>query len=376
MKKVFSLIFVLLMGFALNAQNNFDTRMRNAVELMDQGHYPQAISLLEGVVKDYPKVFIPRYELAYAYLLNNDGKKAYNCLKKAKNCKDKTDQWYQLMGSLEDSYLKNPDKCMKTFQDGLKEFPNSGLLYVEMGVMHQIRKEYNEAVACYLNGIERDPMFTSNYFRAANLYLASSAPVWGLMFSEMYMLLDPYSSRGSSVSKNLAEFMRQSVSISDTSIFIMLGKEFTMNFDPESNALMMPFEISYNLRSSLSSIPAAIKGKSDLDIETLTIMHRALMDGFAGIDPEHPDAKTLSQKHGDILFPFLKRIDEAGFFDVYCHILYRGMGDDAIDWLEDHHSDLEDFLEWLEANPFVVTTKTAFTPRTAKAYNLIEGTDE
>ncbi|MCQ2300444.1 MAG: tetratricopeptide repeat protein [Bacteroidales bacterium] len=376
MKKVLFLILALMTGLAVNAQSNFDARMRNAVEMMDQGLFPQAISQLEGVVKDYPKSFIPRYELAYAYLLNGDPQKAYTCLKKAKGCKDKTDQWYQLMGTMEDEYLNNPDKCMKTLQKGLKEFPNSGLLHVEMGVMHQIRKEYDEAGACYLGGIERDPMFTSNYFRAANLYLASSRPTWGLMFCEMYMLLDPYSERANAISKNLAEFMRQSVSITDSSISITLGKEYTITVDPDNMTFMMPFEVTYNLKASLSTIPAAIKGKTELDIETLTIMHRALMDEFTKTDPERPESKSLSQKHGDILFPFLKRIDDAGFFDVYCHLLYRGMGDDAIEWLEDHQSELEDFHNWLLTTPFVITTQTAFTPRTAKAYNLLEGSSE
>ena len=370
MKKFLFLISALMIGIGLNAQGDLDLRMRSAIEKMDQGMYSNAISQLEGVVKDYPKLFVPRYELAYALMLNKDYQKAYDCLKKAKGCKDKTDQWYQLMGTLED-YLGSPDKCMKTFQKGLKEFPNSGLLHVEMGMAYQAREQYNEAVSHYLSGIERDPMFPSNYFRAANLYLSSSMPIWGLMLGEMYMLLDPYSQRADAVSSNLSGFMRQAVTLTDTSVNVKLGSQFNIFADPKTMAIMMPFEVSYSLHADLSAVPAAIKGRKTLDVETLTLMHRALMESFVADSP-----KSLSQKHGDILFPYLKRIDEAGFFDVYCHLLYRGMGDEAANWLQDHSFELEAFQKWLQQNRFVVTTATAFTPRTAKAFNMLEAVSE
>ena len=56
-------------------------------------------------------------------------------------------------------------------------------------------KEYSIALNYYEKGIEIDPKFPSNYYRAALLYDYSDHEIWGLIYGELFMDLEPNTKR-------------------------------------------------------------------------------------------------------------------------------------------------------------------------------------
>ena len=357
------------------AQNDLDSRLREAVNCIDNGLTTQGIRLLEEVVKDYPKDFVANYELAYAYNIAEDNKSAYAQLKKMKKFKNLTDQYYQLKGALEDE-MGNPDEAMKTFQKGLKQFPESGLLHVETGIMYQKSKQYDQALEMYEKGMTVAPTFASNYFRAANLLIGSSLPIWGLTYGEIYMLLDPTSPRADYISEQLVNFMLNSITLTDTSADIALGKQFNIFFDSKSGKMIMPYEVIYSLYADLNNKSTAFIHKDSIDIDLLIAMHRNLMHTFTGtkLDTTDNSSTNYSQAVGDPVFPYLQRLEKEGLFNIYCHLLYRALVPN--EWFDNHQSEVEKCLSWMHYHPFTMTHENAFNRTTAKGYDMLSHKDK
>ena len=87
------------------------------------------------------------------------------------------------MGNAQDA-LGNPEAATKTYDEGLKRFPNSGSLYLEKGNIHLLHKRYAEAAECYTRGVEVQPDFASNYYRLAKLLAGSTEPLWAIVYAE------------------------------------------------------------------------------------------------------------------------------------------------------------------------------------------------
>ena len=349
------------------AQNDLDSRLREAVNCIDNGLTTQGIRLLEEVVKDYPKDFVANYELAYAYYISEDVENAYARIKKMKKLKNLTDQYYQLKGSMEDEMGK-PDEALATFQKGIKQFPSSGLLYVEMGIMYQKDKNYDQALAMYEKGMTVAPTYPSNYFRAADLLIGSSLPIWGLTYGEMYLLLDPTSARADYLSSRISDFLIKSTTITDTSANINLGKSFNIYMDSKSGKMIMPYEVIYSLYADLSAALPLLAHKDSLDIDILIAMHRSLMQHLTGSDGE--TNTNYSQEIGDPVFPYLQRLEKEGLFDTYCHLLYRDLVPN--DWFDNHKSEVEKCLSWMHYHPFTMTPENAFNRTTAKGFDMLK----
>lgn len=355
------------------AQNDLDSRLREAVNCIDDGLTTQGIRLLEEVVKDYPKDFVANYELAYAYYITKDFENAYARIKKMKKLKNLTDQYYQLKGSMEDAMGK-PDEALATFQKGIKQFPSSGLLYVEMGIMYQKDKNYDQALAMYEKGMTVAPTFPSNYFRAADLLIGSSLPIWGLTYGEMYLLLDPTSSRADYLSSRISDFLIKSTTITDTLVNINLGKSFNIYMDSQSGKMIMPYEVIYSLYADLSAALPLLANKDTLDIDILVAMHRNLMQNFTGSDDEGEATTNYSQAIGDPVFPYLQRLEKEGLFDTYCHILYRNLA--PKEWFDNHQTEVEQCLRWMHYHPFTMTPDNAFNRTTAKGFDMMSLKDK
>src|SRR5690606_21317883 len=123
-------------------------------------------------------------------------------IKKTKKLKSANSQVYQLSGNCY-SFSGKPDKAIKEYEERMKRFPNSGNLYLERGNIYLIQENYKEAVENYETGIEVDPMFPSNYYRLAKLYLHSSNKLAGLMYGELFMNLERTTDRALEISELL-----------------------------------------------------------------------------------------------------------------------------------------------------------------------------
>ncbi|MCH5689913.1 tetratricopeptide repeat protein [Niabella sp. W65] len=169
--KTISLLLLLTTSQITLAQTNKEKALakgKEAIKLMDNGQLDKSIQLLEEAQKIDPEDVNYPYELGYAYYIKKDFRKASQILEGLLVHKDANDRVYQLLGNAYD-HMGNSDKAIAQYEAGLKKFPNSGNLYLEMGVMQMAKQDYAKALAYYEKGIEVAPGFPSNYYWAAKI---------------------------------------------------------------------------------------------------------------------------------------------------------------------------------------------------------------
>ena len=216
MRKQLIVLAVFLSGilhFTANAQSAADTAHQKGVEavkLEDAGKFDDAMKLLNDAIKLDPHNIDYPYEMTYCYYSQKQYQKVVDVLEKLKHNPDSFDRLYELLGNSYD-LLGNSDKAIATYRDGLKKFPNSGVLYLEMGVIPLFKKDYNSALNYFEKGIEVQPDFPSNYYWAAKLYCGSDDKVWGMLYGELFINLERNSGRTAEMSKLLYDTYKTSI---------------------------------------------------------------------------------------------------------------------------------------------------------------------
>ena len=120
-------------------------RMANAIQLMDNGQVDKAIQIIQDLDKMYPDNYDVLYELGYAYNLKKDYDSLLKLCKRLKKHPRANFQIYQMMGNTLD-YMGKRKEAIKAYQEGLKRFPDAGLLYVEQAIISEHEQDYDKAV--------------------------------------------------------------------------------------------------------------------------------------------------------------------------------------------------------------------------------------
>ena len=177
-KFVSLLFFTALSALSIYSQteaelNESQKLIYEAVQKMDAGEVDASMELLKQAKKLDPRGMTAIYEMGYAYTLKNDYGKAIKYFKSITNHKEVNDRVFVMLGNCYD-INGQPEEAVKAYEKGLNKFPNSGRLHLERGNMFLQKEEYNDALFYYEKGIEVEPNFSSNYYRAANIYFMSN----------------------------------------------------------------------------------------------------------------------------------------------------------------------------------------------------------
>ncbi len=335
---------ILLTVISMNAQNKKEQALakgQEAVELMDNGRFDESIKLLEQAQKLDPDRFDYPYELALAHYLKEDYKTAIKILEKNKNHPDVTDRLFQLLGNSYD-YSGQEQKAFDAYDEGLQRFPKSGMMYLEKGNIHWGKEEYGEALPYYEKGIEIDPAFSSNYYRAARIYCSSTEPLWGILYGEIFLNLERGSTRTEEMSKLLYDTYKENIKFkSDTSYSVSFcGNTITMGSQGE---MKLPFGLM--VYEPLMLI--AIVGEKTIDMNALCNIRSRFLDLYFQNDN--------SSKYPNALFDYQKKVKEAGHLDAYNHwILLKG-DENAFDkWYDKNKTAWDDFIKWFTDYGMVV----------------------
>jgi tetratricopeptide (TPR) repeat protein len=231
------------------SMNPFDEiAVEEAVRLMDQGLYKDAIRFLEQCRKlDQNNYFFP-YEMGYAYYELKNYNKTRELLEPLILRKDINEMVFQLLGNTYDM-LGKKEKAIQTYRSGIKRFPQSGRLYVELGILEFNRKNISDALYYFEKGIKAEPDYPSSYFHSAQIYLRSDLKVWGLIYGEMFMNLERTTDRNQEMSRYIgATYYNQIEFSGDSLVFGGLCSEVSMQTSKDS--VNKNFELVVNYTNS------------------------------------------------------------------------------------------------------------------------------
>ena len=375
MKKILSRILILLcvVAWSLGAQaqmsidlinDNDRVQLEEAVDLMDNGKPEDAIKILDKLCKKYKNNYALEYERLYAYYQAGDFKRIVKEGPKLFDHPEIESQCYQLVGNAQD-VLGDPEGAIKTYDEGLKRFPNSGYLYLEKGNIHMMHQRYNEAVRCYLSGVEVQPDFASNYYRLAKLYADSTEPLWAIVYAEVVCNLLPGTERGEEMGKLIYDLFQENVKIEeDNNAHVSLTKENTIYINSDTSSYQIPFPMMYEMGTMKS--PALVEF---LQTKKLTVAMIADMrkEALAYIDTVAPGYYNLS------LLDYHRKLIKDGHWTAYnMWLMSPGAEDETNQWADTKEGEeqLEKFANWFIENR-LIPTEAAPTVMT-KVYKIDE----
>ena len=330
----------LLLGQQDNKAMALD-KAQKAIELMDDGQIKESVKLLEEAQKLDPERFDYPYELAYAAYLQKDYKGAIKILEKIKNHKDVSELLFQLLGNSYD-FIGKTDKAFSAYDEGLKLFPKSGKLYLEKGNIAWGKEEFVKALPYYEKGIEIDPMFPSNYYRASLIYCNSTEEVWGMIYGEIFINLERNSKRTSEISKLLFDTYKSQIKFSsDTSFSVSFCKNATIKISGEQDIknIKLPFGVGVYE----PTLMMALLNEKTIDLNSLDRIRTSFVQNYfnMGHDKNYPN----------VLFNYQNKLKEAGHLEAYNHWLLLKGDEDCFDsWQTANKEKWDGFVKWFNEN--------------------------
>lgn len=301
MRTILSIFLLLLTTANALAQLTPDESetLRQAAIDADDGHPDRAVTAIEKIAHQHPDNYAVAYELGYAHMAAGSYKKAADTFHRIQSFKDADDKAWQMEGNALD-YLGRHGDAARAYRRGLERFPRSGRLLMEMGNLSMADAQYDAALHQFLRGIDAEPSFPSNYFRAAWLLLQSNAAESGLAIAEAFMLLEPTGERAKTISQMLGDTYR-----------------------------------------------AMARGGNSTTVRKVAETKKALLAMGRGECESDAVAYHVRQVEQAIL--------DAGHWDAYCAWLTKESDTDGLKaWMSFHEQDMENFALWFGSDGDII----------------------
>lgn len=348
--KIISL-FLFIFTVPLSYGQDSNEKLTEAIKLMDSGKVDESIALLEEAIKLEPKRMDYPYEMAYAYYLKNDFQKSIKILEKIVKHKSVEDYVFQLLGNSYDN-INKPKKAIKVYKNGLKKFPNSGSLYLELGVMHLKGTDWTIPLSYFEKGIEVAPTHPSNYYWASLILCKTTEEVWGMIYGEIFMNLERNTKRTAEISKLLYDTYKSQISFTgENSFSVSFSKNSVLNIKDFAN--MGTFKLPFGVGVYEPTLMFSMLSAKTIDINTLDTIRSNFVDIYF--------SNNHDKTYPNVLFSYQKQVKEAGHMEAYNHwILMKGDEDAYLIWLNSNEQKWDDFVNWFGKNGLIINESNKF----------------
>ncbi len=316
----------MLVGGVANAQTAEDV-IRSSREFSMKGDIDNCILILKPGLEKYPDNTEIRQELAMAYYSVDRTPQALETIKPLIESGKADETAFEIAGLIYRKQQQNKE-AEKVFKDGLKRFPKSGLLHNDMGqLMESMEPGRGEGIKWWEKGIQLDPAYAQNYYQASRYYAASNVTLWAILYGEIFINLDSYSSRTIEI-KNI--------------VFQFYKKMFAFGFGNlnEKN----PFEAAV----SNTFFKQKALATSGISPESLSaIRTRFILDWYNS---------PAAEKYPFRLFERQQQMLREGLFDCYNQWVFGGAANIATfqNWTKSHAEEYALFTKFQRQQLFVI----------------------
>lgn len=296
-----------------------------------------SLRLMQEAAHLEPSNFIYTFEVGQLQYILKNYTQSVATLQPLINHPDATPQFFQILGNA--YYMtKNKMAAKEIFEVGLSHFPKSGVLYLEKGNLASIEGETGQALFNYLKGIELDPNYALNYYKAAIIYFDQAEVVNGLVLGETFMNLDKTSPFHELMGIKLFEQYQKCIQISPSAQWIThfcnpLFEDDAIQLD--EFGMHPPRCIAYS--SMIKNI--SHDSITEINLNTLGILRHRILDLYL-----NPKIYNFWQE--DIL-DYQKIILDSQHFDAYNHWLFRAALPEQFNtWRMNNPQQWNAFCEW------------------------------
>ncbi len=282
----------------------------------DDGHADRAVAAIKKIAVRHPDNYAVAYELGYAHMAAGSYKKAADTFHRIQSLKEADDKAWQMEGNALD-YLGRRGDAVRVYRDGLKKFPKSGALIMELGTIRMREKDYAGALEMYERGVAADPDYAPNYYRAAWINFHSNAPWDGIAQAERFMVMELKGERVEEMSKMTFDAYAALIStaVQDDKDGTISQAATELGFDPKGGEEAVTLRIACGVKKALHAMRAE--------------------DGSVAAS----------------VWDFEERVAGAGHWEAYCRwLLRKGREEEFGAWLSLHEDLMERFAEWMGEN--------------------------
>lgn len=326
MKKITFALLLMITSAAVHAQTPKELH-ETARTFMRQGDHANAILVLNRALLQEPQNMALGKDLALSYYFQRENTKALETINALLDKEDSDDQAYQIAGMIYKQADVKKD-AEKMYRKGLKKFPQSGPLYNELGELQWEQKDF-EAIRQWEKGIEMDPSYSKNYYNAARYYYMSTDKVWGLIYGEIFINMEPLSSKAPEIKQLLLDGYKK------------LFSTATLSTGKDKNLFVNNYLKSMQAQSGLAA--------AGINAETLSMIRtRFVLDWFENNEP-------LPYR----LFGYQQQLLKEGLFEAYNQWLFQSSQNLSAyqAWINTHTEEYNAFLTFQKGRVFKVPTK-------------------
>ena len=208
------IIFFLFISLSAVAQQDVSQLRETATTFQRQGDYSNALLVLNKALQQQPNDIEVLTDIAYTHFLQKDYAKGVELIKPLVERDDATVRTYQVSGNIYKA-IEEVKECDKMYKKALKKYPGSGVLNSEYGELLWAKKEPESAIRQWELGIQADPSYSGNYYHASKYYYAMADKVWSLVYAEIFLNLESYSTRTAEIKMLLLESYKKFFTQSD-----------------------------------------------------------------------------------------------------------------------------------------------------------------
>ncbi len=301
---------------------------RQAKEYLSKGAVPQAIQLLRQSIQLEPAKPVLYKDLAHALNISGKHKEALEAINYVMQQGRADEQSYQI-AAIALKGTGNARKAKSTLEEGLGQFSRSGQLWYELGNLHESQNDSKEALAAWLSGIENEPGYHLNYYKAATAYAQAGKPVWTLLYGEQFVNLERFTNRSTEVRKLMMES------------YDKLFKQLAALSQEELRRLANPASFEDAVLLTFQRLSPVVS--DGITTENLIMLRTRFM--ISWLD-------NYDEKYPYSLFGLHDLMLQNGHFDAYNQWLFGQVEHEAQfeSWKKFHPSALPAFEAWAAAN--------------------------
>ena len=342
MRIFFAAIFVFCANFCVAQNVDAEMLINEGVKLHDEGKYEFALSKYREALSLDPDNQRVLYEISFTFF---DWQKFDSCIfYSEKLIKMKADDKilkgvFVNLGSCYD-ILKMPEKSIKSYNEGLKKFPDYYLLHFNKGITYIGTKEYADAKKSFEESISLYPQYISSHYWLSKI-LADENKIPSILAAVMVCILENNTKRSTETSSYIINAMKSNVNKTDN------GTNITLFMPPDGGKKKAENDFSaVELLVSLmeaSSITGTDSLKLDTEEKKLSF---SLQMMFSGLD----DNKKKKGFYWKYYAPFYAELKKKEYTDVLSRIILLNKNTETCkQWLLDNKAKTSDFYDWLTA---------------------------
>jgi tetratricopeptide (TPR) repeat protein len=341
---IISLLFLFSLNFALSTnKDKVEDLRKEAISLMNSGEFEESINILDSALIIEPNSIMLLYDKSLAYYKLEKYQEAIDILTPLKDRPDVFEQVYQILGNSYD-FIAKKYTAIDIYNEGLRKFPNSGRLYMELGIAELGNENTNLALSYFERGIMAEPDFPNNYYHISKVLAEEKFNVQALIYAETFMNYVKNENKFREINKLIFDIYYELIFNSTDKVF---NNKIRNNYND--------FEKNYSevLRTAASKIRE--NGNISLSLNDVNVLRHQVLELWYAKYPDSFNSKILSRQ---------KKLSDEGLFEAYNYWL---MSDADLDefkkWIEQNYQDFDKLLLWLQNNRLIITSIIDLFPK-------------